>query len=50
MRFQVTHKPVYQPPVPNIQIQPHSLVISNPVIFGNIYTAMISKGPCPSCG
>lgn len=53
MQFQVSNKPVYQPPVPNIKIQPqvqNPLVISNTVVFGNIYGAMISKGPCPSCG
>jgi len=58
MQFQITNKPVYQPPVPNIRAYTHQnqiqinapLVISNPVVFGSIFGAMISKGPCQSCG
>ena len=60
MRFQIINQPVYQPPVPNIQIQPVinpylqpqplPLAITNPVVLGNIFGAMYSRGPCTSCG
>jgi hypothetical protein len=52
MRYQISKQPVYQPPVPNIQIQPivRPLAIANPVVLGNIFGAMYSVGPCSSCG
>lgn len=60
MRFQIPNKPVYQPPVPNIQMQPvidpnlqqepQPLAINNPIVVGNIFGAMYSRGPCTSCG
>ena len=49
LRFQIPNKPAYQPPTPNIQIQPKSPLV-NPVMFGNIYGAMLPTGPCSSCG
>jgi len=50
MNFQITNKPVYQPPIIKIYKQTQSsLVISNPIVFGSIFGAMIPKGPCPSC-
>ena len=49
MSFQYTNKPVSNPPVPNIQVQP-SLAISNPVVYGSIFGAIRASGPCSSCG
>ena len=49
MRFQVTNKPVYQPPIPNIQIQPPvSTLVRFPL--GSIFSPMVPTGPCSSCG
>jgi hypothetical protein len=50
MHFQTVHKPVHQPPKTNIQVRPATLAIANPVVFGNIFSQMISSGPCSSCG
>jgi hypothetical protein len=40
LRFQIPNKPAYQPPTPNIQIQPKTPLV-NPVMFGNIYGAVV---------
>jgi hypothetical protein len=45
MNFQVVNKPVYTPPVPNIQIPNASLVN-----LGSIFTALKPTRRCASCG
>ena len=53
MQFSIPNKPLHKPVIQNIQLQPNNsqpLVISNPIVFGNIFTAIYSKGPCSSCG
>ncbi len=50
MRFQVQNKPVYQPPVPNIQIQPVSRPGLVRLPLGGVFSPMIPTGPCSSCG
>jgi hypothetical protein len=48
MRFQVPNKPVYQPPTPNIRIQPASTLVRLPL--GGIFSPLAPSGPCSSCG
>ena len=45
MKFQVVNKPVYTPPLPNIQIASTSLAN-----LGSIFTPLKPTGPCGSCG
>ena len=49
MRLQIPNKPVYSPPIPNIQMKPRE-PLANPIVMGGIYQAMYNRGPCTSCG
>ena len=46
MNFQIVNKPIYNPPIPNIQIQPNSSLVN----VGSIFSPFKPTGPCSSCG
>jgi hypothetical protein len=45
INYQIVNKPIYQPPLPQIQIQPKPTIN-----LGGIFAALKPSGPCPSCG
>lgn len=51
MKFQIPNKPVYQPPTPNIKIQPVTQNLAGNIIGGGgIFAVFYPSGPCASCG
>jgi hypothetical protein len=45
INYQIVNKPIYQPTIQQIQIQPKPTVN-----LGGIFAALKPSGPCPSCG
>ena len=50
MNFQVVNKPVYTPPIPNIQISTTASLANLGSNLGSIFAPLKPTGPCPSCG
>jgi hypothetical protein len=46
INYQIVNKPIYQPPITQIQIQPKTVVVN----LGGIFSALKPTGPCQSCG